>query len=102
MAQVDIDQRHQHVQHLLAQVADELHQLEQEVGSLKTLATVTEPRTKSRGFEPVRSLAHRTETPEAHLAELRSDASELHQLGVELRDSTSKTTAEPEQPKVAA
>ncbi len=59
----------------------ELDALEDEAGTVRTIATIGEERTRARGFESVRSRADRFDAPEAHLAglrEIRSPSSPRH------------------------
>lgn len=77
--QVNAAERAESAVALLDRFAVELDALENDVGTIATIATVGSERTRVRGFEPVRSQADRFNTPAAHLAGLRKWVTELRE-----------------------
>jgi hypothetical protein len=78
---VDVEQRAESALAKLDEAAAELDQLAEEVGVIRTVATIQEPRTRAKGFEPIRSSADRFHSPQARLAGLRDWALELSDIG---------------------
>lgn len=99
--QLPIEERYQRVLGLAQEFASELDRLADEVGSIRTIATIDQERTQARGFEPIRSNADRFQKPQDHLAALVSRANELRDLARDLSQQLAAPSG-PERQEVAA
>ena len=80
--QVDVRARTERIQALIDELVGEFDRQADEAGTVRTIAHITDTRTRTRGFEPLRLVRDRHSNPAAHLAALRAYALEvLAQVG---------------------
>jgi hypothetical protein len=77
LEQLPIVETHEQVRQLLAELGTALDRLAADVGTVWAITSIESERTRSRGFEPARSQAARSDRPEAHLAALAAWADRL-------------------------
>ncbi len=82
--QVPFEQRAEKALAALDAAATELDLLAEEAGTVQTVMTIDQERTRNRGFEPVHLPADRYTSPQAHLAALRGQIIELREAAREL------------------